>query len=565
MKKIILSSILLLVAVILFATTIYDIQYTDVPGPDGTYPSPLDGDEVTVTGIITGANFGHDLYFFVSDPDGGAWHGVYVYDYIAGPSLGDEVEVTGTVAEYYGFTELGYCTVTILSSGNPVPDPIPVTTLDLVVPALAEAFEGCLVEVTNIEVTEAQGDFGEWYIDDGSGECQVDDGFFYLDEVVPPIVITVGMEWAIIRGCVDYSYDEFGLHPRTPDDLIESGLNANFYADPLIGSAPLQVQFTDASSVNITNWEWDFENDGVIDSCIQNPLHIYSVTGVYTVSLTISDGVEEDTEIKEDYITVIFDADFEADVTLGEAPLEVQFTDTSNGNITSWEWDFENDGTIDSNEQNPVFIYNEVGVYTVSLTVSDGVNEDTEIKEDYITVIEPLLADFEADVIFGEAPHEVHFIDLSTGDVIGWMWDFDNDGIIDSNEQNPIYIYNEAGVYTVSLTISNSINEDTEIKENYIEVTVTGTEHEIIPVETMLSQNHPNPFNPLTTIKFDIKEYEIGILSIFNIKGQLVETHKFESGQHNFQWDASNQASGVYLYKLQTESSTVNRKMLLLK
>ncbi|MDP8202083.1 MAG: T9SS type A sorting domain-containing protein, partial [Candidatus Tenebribacter burtonii] len=184
---------------------------------------------------------------------------------------------------------------------------------------------------------------------------------------------------------------------------------------------------------------------------------------------------------------------------------------------------------------------------------------------DYITVIEPLLADFEADVIFGEAPHEVHFIDLSTGDVIGWMWDFDNDGIIDSNEQNPIYIYNEAGVYTVSLTISNSINEDTEIKENYIEVTVTGTEHEIIPVETMLSQNHPNPFNPLTTIKFDIKEYEIGILSIFNIKGQLVETHKFESGQHNFQWDASNQASGVYLYKLQTESSTVNRKMLLLK
>ncbi|MDP8202078.1 MAG: PKD domain-containing protein, partial [Candidatus Tenebribacter burtonii] len=461
MKKIILSSILLLVAVILFATTIYDIQYTDVPGPDGTYPSPLDGDEVTVTGIITGANFGHDLYFFVSDPDGGAWHGVYVYDYIAGPSLGDEVEVTGTVAEYYGFTELGYCTVTILSSGNPVPDPIPVTTLDLVVPALAEAFEGCLVEVTNIEVTEAQGDFGEWYIDDGSGECQVDDGFFYLDEVVPPIVITVGMEWAIIRGCVDYSYDEFGLHPRTPDDLIESGLNANFYADPLIGSAPLQVQFTDASSVNITNWEWDFENDGVIDSCIQNPLHIYSVTGVYTVSLTISDGVEEDTEIKEDYITVIFDADFEADVTLGEAPLEVQFTDTSNGNITSWEWDFENDGTIDSNEQNPVFIYNEVGVYTVSLTVSDGINEDTEIKEDYVTVI--FDADFEADVTLGEAPLEVQFTDTSNDNITSWEWDFENDGTIDSNEQNPIYIYNEVGVYTVSLTVSDGVNEDTEI------------------------------------------------------------------------------------------------------
>ncbi len=89
-------------------------------------------------------------------------------------------------------------------------------------------------------------------------------------------------------------------------------------------------------------------------------------------------------------------------------------------------------------------------------------------------------------------------------------------------------------------------------------------ENEIQNVNYNLS-NYPNPFNPLTTIKFDIKENEIGTLKIFNMKGQLLESYQFDAGEHNFQWDASNMSSGVYLYQLQTENTTVNKKMLLLK
>ena len=57
-----------------------------------------------------------------------------------------------------------------------------------------------------------------------------------------------------------------------------------------------------------------------------------------------------------------------------------------NTTITSWEWDFDNDDIIDSEEQNPVWTYTEGGVYTVSLTVSDGTIFDTETKVDYIAV-----------------------------------------------------------------------------------------------------------------------------------------------------------------------------------
>ncbi len=64
----------------------------------------------------------------------------------------------------------------------------------------------------------------------------------------------------------------------------------------------------------------------------------------------------------------------------------LQFTDSSYGNPTSWEWDFESDGIIDSYEQNPIWTYDEFGVYDVTLTISNETGSDSLIKEDYVTV-----------------------------------------------------------------------------------------------------------------------------------------------------------------------------------
>ena len=87
-----------------------------------------------------------------------------------------------------------------------------------------------------------------------------------------------------------------------------------------------------------------------------------------------------------------------------------------------------------------------------------------------------------------------------------------------------------------------------------------------IPISELELSNYPNPFNPITTIMFDIKENETGILTLFNIKGQIIELHQFESGKHNYLWDASNQASGIYLYKLNVNGKAeVIKKCLLLK
>lgn len=80
----------------------------------------------------------------------------------------------------------------------------------------------------------------------------------------------------------------------------------------------------------------------------------------------------------------------------------------------------------------------------------------------------------------------------------------------------------------------------------------------------MLS-NYPNPFNPETTISFSIAEGTIGTLSIYSIRGQLIESHRFNAGRQDFIWNAIEQSSGIYLYKLETRGHSEIRKMLLLK
>ncbi|WP_167880841.1 PKD domain-containing protein [Methanococcoides sp. AM1] len=78
-------------------------------------------------------------------------------------------------------------------------------------------------------------------------------------------------------------------------------------------------------------------------------------------------------------------ADFEANATSGLESLTVQFTDLSI-NTDTWVWDFNNDGEIDSTEQNPVYEFTNPGVYTVSLKANNSYGEITETKEDLITV-----------------------------------------------------------------------------------------------------------------------------------------------------------------------------------
>ncbi|NIQ88285.1 MAG: PKD domain-containing protein, partial [Deltaproteobacteria bacterium] len=134
------------------------------------------------------------------------------------------------------------------------------------------------------------------------------------------------------------------------------------------------------------------------DSTEQSPLYTYSSPGVYTVALTASGLGGSDTNTKTDYITVYNPAgtDFSATPTSGPAALAVTFTDLSTGDVDTWSWDFDNDGTEDATEQNPLYTYNTPGTYSVTLSVDGPGGADSVTKTDYITVYTAAAAEFSA-------------------------------------------------------------------------------------------------------------------------------------------------------------------------
>jgi hypothetical protein len=89
-----------------------------------------------------------------------------------------------------------------------------------------------------------------------------------------------------------------------------------------------------------------------------------------------------------------------------------------------------------------------------------------------------------------------------------------------------------------------------------------------LPTEFGLSQNYPNPFNPVTEISFALPVASHVRLDIYNIMGQKVATvvdASFGAGYHSVTYNASDNASGVYFYRLQADSFVETKKMLLLK
>ena len=90
----------------------------------------------------------------------------------------------------------------------------------------------------------------------------------------------------------------------------------------------------------------------------------------------------------------------------------------------------------------------------------------------------------------------------------------------------------------------------------------------LLPEKIYLMQNYPNPFNPVTTIQYALPKRSDVSLVIYTILGEEVKRFSelgVQSGHHEFIWDASNAASGVYLYRLRAGDFIQTKKMLLLK
>jgi autotransporter-associated beta strand protein len=257
---------------------------------------------------------------------------------------------------------------------------------------------------------------------------------------------------------------------------------AAFDCSPKSGTAPFEVTFTDSSYGGITSRTWDF-GDGESDTA-QNPTHTYTASGRYGVLLAVEGPGGTDTT-DTTWITAgdsIPVAVFDCSPKTGIAPLEVTFTNSSTGVITSREWDF-GDGESDTAE-NPTHTYTTIGSYGVLLAVAGPEGTDTTDTL-WITVGDSIpVAKFGASPTSGTVPLEVSFTDSSTGSVTSRSWDF-GDGKSDT-AQNPTHSYTDPGTYGVLLAVEGPGGTDAT---DTTWITVSG----VIPVAKL-------SFTPLTGI-----------------------------------------------------------------
>jgi len=130
-----------------------------------------------------------------------------------------------------------------------------------------------------------------------------------------------------------------------------------------------------------------------------------------------------------------------------------------------------------------------------------------------------------------------------------------------------LFSFNMMTADSLEISSSQFITDKLRIVVN---IDLTGTENhkDQSPIIYLLEQNYPNPFNSLTLIKFTLLKSEYTTLKVFNIVGKEVTTiksDKLNQGNHAYEFDGINLASGVYYYQLVAGEYREVKKMILLK
>jgi PKD repeat protein len=146
-------------------------------------------------------------------------------------------------------------------------------------------------------------------------------------------------------------------------------VSANFTDNATSQCGQIPVGFTDTSTGTPMSWLWEYARDGgnwTQFSTDQNPVQIFAIPGQYSIRLTVSNGCGSDiyTRLNDFTVYQVPNASFSGAPTLGDAPLGVNFIDSSLGSPIQWNWTFGDGGT--SSMQNPSHTYLTVGTYNVA-------------------------------------------------------------------------------------------------------------------------------------------------------------------------------------------------------
>jgi photosystem II stability/assembly factor-like uncharacterized protein len=399
----------------------------------------------------------------------------------------------------------------------------------------------------------------------------------------------------------------------------------NFNSNPVI-AAVSDVTIDEDATSTITLSATDANGDAITYSAVSDTnavtVSVSSTTltltpnanwnGVATITAHASDGTVKDSTTFKLTVTPVNDIAAVDDVTIDEdKSTEVALATTFTGTTTFTAVSDSNAVTV-SFPANPDMLKilpnaNWNGVANIKAYVSDGTSKDSTSFKVTVTPVQdaPTAFDWVSSTL-----DTINITKTNTADIYGMEW---GESIDVDGETVDYLVYAQIGVNppeevydTTSTTVQLDFKELADgafesfpmlaratVKFSVIAtdgidtVKVTGDdrvlfvirydylsiESEGIPTQFALHENYPNPFNPTTTLRFDLPEVSDVTLSIYNMLGQKVKTFNMQSipaGYHAIKWNGKNDhnqsvSGGVYIYKLQSRKEMQMRKMILLK
>ncbi len=433
------------------------------------------------------------------------------------------------------FTEAGEYTVTLtgISIYNQCPASYSTIVTVVDIPAVSfdpSALNGCVpfeIELTNTSETPI---FYEWNF--GDGNTSIDENPNHVFEEVGTYDVTLVA--TDINGCFnDTTISNIIVHPRA-EAIFEFERNA-------LCGLPAVIHFEN-NSVGATGFTWNFGNGATTNN--NAPTFSYAEAGDYSVELIATNQFAcADTVLQNLTIHPEPEASFEIEGSEGCEPMEVTFNNSSTES-NNFFWDFGNGNT--STETNPTALYENNGLYDVSLIVSiDDACFDTLILQEAINVHITPFANFEVEQTNQNVDDGAFQMVNLSENADNYYWEFSDGHTTEAIHPSHRFFNNGNKQIYLEASTEHGCVDDTLI--NFIPKTIKGL-------------HLPNAFSPeqgLGDVRLfkpagvGIKEYHIQIFSPY---GQLMwESKELEDGQPAEAWDGTINgklvAQDVYVWK----------------
>ncbi len=421
------------------------------------------------TPVTSSVNAGNSITFHITNP-ANATHWYWSY------GDGTYEERTDSNDVYHAYTKSGTYTVSLRAINDCGSTD---TKLGTVIVACYDVFadftfqqiidkQNNYLRVNFTDTSYNSSNISTWRWDFGDGNYTIwnktlwSEAFGKVSHLYPQLApytakLTVGNDC----GASNYTYKL--IYNGTPCSEVLANFSPLYVED----KAPREVTFIDLTP-NATKWVWNF-GDGY-SSETQNPTHLFNSSGRFTVSLTATNGCglsgtkTGTVNLSCPNASASFGYDYLA-LDRSTNNLTVQFNDTSNNygksNITQWTWTF-GDGAKTTWDKAAwqaaagkiVHKYPEVAPYTAILEIANecGSTDWTSRLVNNGTC-NNISVNFSPLVSNGTPPLSISFVSHTTN-VTSWFWNF-GDGY-SSEEQNPTHIYNQSGLFAVTLTGYNS-------------------------------------------------------------------------------------------------------------